>query len=113
MFVIAVKFQKVARYNHESFKIKHAEPKQVSNFVRYNHLFVITVIVITEFDCTILSIRLKYAVQEFYSSNRLFIHYLFVLRLYRCLDKVFKMPILVNFRSYFFNMTYTRVYTVM
>ncbi len=32
--------------------IKHAKPNQPSYFVRYNRAFAITVIVITEFDCT-------------------------------------------------------------
>ena len=52
MFVITVNFEKVVRYKHEVFLIKHAEPNQATNFVRCNRVFVITVIVITEFDCT-------------------------------------------------------------
>ena len=51
MFVIAVKNVKVVRYNHEIILIKHAKPNQVCYYVRYNRVFVITVIVITEFDC--------------------------------------------------------------
>ncbi len=54
LFVITVNFQKVVRYNHEDLLIKHAEPNQTTYFVRYNRVFVITVIVITEFDCTLI-----------------------------------------------------------
>ncbi len=53
MFAITVKFGKVVRYIHEIFLIKHAEPNQVCYFVRYNRVFVITVIVITELDCIV------------------------------------------------------------
>ena len=52
-FVITVKFRKFVRYNHEVVLIKHAEPNQTAHFVRYNRVFAITVIVITEFDCMI------------------------------------------------------------
>jgi hypothetical protein len=51
MIVIAVKFGNFVRYIHEIFLIKQAEPNHVGYFVRYNRVFVITVIVITEFDC--------------------------------------------------------------
>ena len=51
MFVITVNFEKVVHYKHDVFQIKHAEPNQATNFVRYNRVFAITVIVITEFDC--------------------------------------------------------------
>ena len=51
MFVIAVKLGKLVRYIHEIILIKHAKPNQVCYFVRYNRVFVITVIVITELDC--------------------------------------------------------------
>jgi len=50
-FVIAVKFGKVVRYIHEIILIKHAKPNQVGCFVCYSRVFVISVIVITEFDC--------------------------------------------------------------
>jgi hypothetical protein len=43
------------RYNREILPVKHAEPNQPTNFIRYNRVFVITVIVITEFDCMKLS----------------------------------------------------------
>jgi len=52
LFVITVNSPKLVRYNHEIFLIKHAEPNQATHFVRYNRVFVITVIAITEFDCT-------------------------------------------------------------
>ncbi len=44
--------QNSVRYNHEILPVKHAKPNQPTYFVRYNRVFVITVIVITEFDCT-------------------------------------------------------------
>ena len=53
MFVITVNFGKFVRYNHEDLLIKQAEPNQATHFVRYNRVFVITVIVITEFDCNL------------------------------------------------------------
>jgi hypothetical protein len=52
MFVIDVKFGNIVRYIHDIFLIRHAEPDQVCYFVRYNRVFIITVIVITEFDCS-------------------------------------------------------------
>ena len=55
MFVIAVKLGKVVRYIHEVILIKHAKPNQVCYFVRYNRVFIITVIVITELDCILKS----------------------------------------------------------
>ncbi len=39
------------RYNHEISLVNYAKPNQEIDFVRYNCEFVITVIVITEFDC--------------------------------------------------------------
>jgi hypothetical protein len=39
------------RYNHEIFPTNHTKPNQRTHFVRYNRVFVVTVIVITEFDC--------------------------------------------------------------
>jgi len=38
-------------YKHEILCINYAKPNQASRFVRYNRVFAITVIVITEFDC--------------------------------------------------------------
>jgi hypothetical protein len=64
MFVIAVKFGKTVRYNHEIILIKHAKPNQLCYSVRYNRVFVITVIVITEFDC-ILKDWLKVSIVRF------------------------------------------------
>jgi len=40
-------------------------PKMSVNFVRYSHEFVITVIVITEFDCIILKYFLSIIVSKF------------------------------------------------
>ena len=48
-------YVKVVRYKHEIILLKHAEPNQVVEFVRYNRELVITVIVITEFDCSMLA----------------------------------------------------------
>ncbi len=39
------------RYNHDILLIKDAKPNLELDVVRYNREFVITVIVITEFDC--------------------------------------------------------------
>jgi hypothetical protein len=39
------------RYNREISLVNYAKPNQEIAFVRYNREFVITVIVITEFDC--------------------------------------------------------------
>jgi hypothetical protein len=39
------------RFNHEISLVNYARPNQEIDFVRYNREFVITVIVITEFDC--------------------------------------------------------------
>ena len=50
--VIAVILKTVVRYKHEISLIKDAKPNQYVHFARYNREFVITVIVITEFDCT-------------------------------------------------------------
>ncbi len=55
MFVIAVIFGKVVHYIYKIVMIKHAEANQAC----YNRVFVITVIVIYEFDCTIFSILNK------------------------------------------------------
>ena len=52
LFVITVIFKKFVRYNHEIYMIKYAKPNQTTYFVHYNRMFVINVIVITEFDCT-------------------------------------------------------------
>jgi len=57
MFVIAVKFGKAVHYNHDILLIKHAKPNQLCYSVRYNRVFVITVIVITEFDCSLLKMQ--------------------------------------------------------
>ncbi len=43
------------RYNREILMVKYAKPNQKLSFVRYNREIAITVIVITEFDCMLLS----------------------------------------------------------
>jgi hypothetical protein len=45
-----MKFGKVVRYIHEILLIKPAKPNLVCYFVRYNRVFVMTLIVLTEFD---------------------------------------------------------------
>ncbi len=47
------------RYSHEISLVNYAKPNQEMDFVRYNREFVITVIVITEFDCTFISHKLE------------------------------------------------------
>ncbi len=50
---------KIVRYSREIQKkfftitvtLKQAEPNQATDYVRYNRVLVVTVIVITEFDC--------------------------------------------------------------
>jgi hypothetical protein len=41
------------RYSHEILLVNYAKPNQEIDIVRYNREFVITVIVITEFDCSL------------------------------------------------------------
>jgi hypothetical protein len=69
LFVITVIFQKIVCYKHEILLKNDAKPNQEVIFVRYNREFVITVIVITEFDCTFfarknLKQKRKYEVKE-------------------------------------------------
>jgi len=52
LFVKTVNFQKVVRYKHEISLRKDVKPNQKVELVSYNREFVVTVIVITEFDCT-------------------------------------------------------------
>ncbi len=51
LFVITVILVIFVRYNHEISLVSYAKPNQLMDVVRYNREFVITVIVITEFDC--------------------------------------------------------------
>jgi len=51
LFVIAVNFQNVVWYNHEISLRKDAKPNQKVELVRYNRELIVTVMVITEFDC--------------------------------------------------------------
>jgi len=51
VFAISVIYKIVVRYNHEISLTNYAKPNQEFKVVRYNRDFVITVIVITEFDC--------------------------------------------------------------
>jgi len=48
-----VNFRIFVRYDHDILLIKHAKPNQATHFVRYIRVFVVTVIVITEFDCSL------------------------------------------------------------
>jgi hypothetical protein len=52
LFVMTVICVIFVRYDHEISLVNYAKPNQEFNFVRYNREFVITVIVITEFDCS-------------------------------------------------------------
>ena len=52
LFVIAVILNIFVRYKHELLLGNDAKPNQEHDFVRYNREFVVTVIVITEFDCS-------------------------------------------------------------
>jgi hypothetical protein len=56
LFVITVNFKKVVRYKHEILLENDAKPNQEMKSVRCNREFVITVIVITEFDCSIIMV---------------------------------------------------------
>ncbi len=51
LFAITVISNYFVCYNREILLIKYAKPNQTTEFARYNRVFVITVIVITEFDC--------------------------------------------------------------
>ncbi len=42
-------FRKLVRYSHVILLIKHAEPNQVTNFVPYRDVYVITVTALTDF----------------------------------------------------------------
>ncbi len=51
LFPITVISDYFVCYNREILLIKYAKPNETTQFVRYNRVFVITMIVITEFDC--------------------------------------------------------------
>ena len=53
LFATAVIYKIVVRYNHEISLTKYAKPNQEFKVVRYNREIVITVIVITEFGCSL------------------------------------------------------------
>ncbi len=54
-------FKYYVRYKREISLAKHAKPNQSTQCVRYNRVFAITVIVITEFDCnTMLELDIKF-----------------------------------------------------
>ncbi len=55
-------------YSHEISLVNYAEPNQDNDFVRYNREFVITVIVITEFDC------IKKFFAFYFSSNIMYLN---------------------------------------
>ncbi len=50
LFVVTVNLKYSVCYNREILLGKHAKPNQSTHYVRNNRIFVITVIVITEFD---------------------------------------------------------------
>jgi len=54
LFAIIVNLRIFVRYNHEILLIKHAKPNEATHFVRYNRVFVVVVIVLTEFDCILI-----------------------------------------------------------
>ncbi len=54
LFVITVILVIFVHYNHEISLKSYAKPNQLMDVVLYNRELVITVIVITEFDCSIL-----------------------------------------------------------
>ena len=60
MFVITVILNISVRYKHEISLIKDAKPNQKLDIVRYSREFVITVIVITEFDCNSVCMTVDY-----------------------------------------------------
>jgi hypothetical protein len=45
----------------EILLVKHAKPNQPAYFVRYYRVFVVTVIVITEFDCKLINKCLSFS----------------------------------------------------
>jgi hypothetical protein len=49
LFAIAVISQNYVRCKREVLLVKYAKPNQTTYYVRYNHVFVKTVIIITEF----------------------------------------------------------------
>jgi hypothetical protein len=51
LFVVTVNFKCSVCYNRETLMGKHAKPNQSTQHVCNNRVLVITVIVITEFDC--------------------------------------------------------------
>ncbi len=53
MFVITVTLTIFVRFKREILRIHYAKPNQELGFVRCSREFAITVIVITEFDCTV------------------------------------------------------------
>jgi hypothetical protein len=67
LFVIAVHFQTLVCYNYEICLLQHTEPNQATLFVRYNRVYVITVIVVTEFDSMIL--KSKFLYQTFFEAR--------------------------------------------
>ncbi len=51
LFVVTVNLKYSVCYSRETLLEKHAKPNQPTQYVCHNRVFVITVIVITEFDC--------------------------------------------------------------
>jgi hypothetical protein len=65
--ISAVNFQSFVCYNPEICLLQHAEPNQATIFVHYNRVYVITVIVKTEFDCMVVKIEFLY--QTFFEAH--------------------------------------------
>jgi hypothetical protein len=70
LFVITVILIIFVRCKHEVLMINYAKPNQKVDFVRYNREFVITVIVITEFDCILKNIKSKYVTRHIRAKVR-------------------------------------------
>ncbi len=68
LFVITVILSNFVRYISEVLLVKRAKPNQIAYFVRYNRVFVVTVIVITEFDCISSVLQVKYLKKYFVTS---------------------------------------------
>ncbi len=68
MFVITGILVIFVRYNRDISLVSYAKPNQLMDVVRYNREFVITVIVITEFDCIQILINIFKATISFQSK---------------------------------------------
>ncbi len=69
MFVITVKRQIFIRYKRAILLKIYAKPNQKVEVVRYNRELVITVIVLIEFDCSLIKVVLLQSLLELYVEN--------------------------------------------